>query len=784
MTVTGRGAPGIFRIPGQVSVVNALYDHYISRMKLVDKAADMIQTTVASSELPQDIVVSAHDVASAFKKFLWDIPGGILGSMALFKAFKKIINARIGDNETVEQDAGRKKSQLVALTLLSLKSEQRYALISAIIGLLAFLKQDLQRPTDASTAPPEAPSAECMSSKALGLVFAPILLGNLTEQIELERDDASPLSTSKSESPKRSLFPQRKSDTRTRKGACSLEMVAGLERTTSAAQIVEFLVLHWSTVVQQVLIIAARYKMPASSLGTRMNSVPALTAILDDPGDRRRRSMKSFRSGSLSKSISNPILGCDSQLLDEFSRRDSAVSTGSRPISRSASTSFRPRDGPSENILHIDASTFQQFSLSTMAPSSRETKRWSSGQSAAESSAQDSCAASEVPAWWEKRNRECSSTSVMVDGQATIADSGPQLTCSNGVTARTEEHCSGPDVRISEHVLGRLRTSDISNPFKDPSHDSAELSFDGNGDTAVSAIGDKPPPNDIVKTVGTDQTMFEGSLLVVAGHMEEANDIKENATATRHDETAQVRSHKGSSLRIPAQRGSDETTGTSSTKSSLIPRPVHEVGRMRAAGNTPSPSAIAQRRARGQENNIATFSSPLCNQSNVEEKGSRGLSHTRSTTGQTTNSSQSSLRILVQDREAVPRRAVAPLPLGCEPPVARNISFRRAQEEGQGRQTSNHYSSDDSQWEPPRKPNVGTLYAEIRRLKSALDTRAEEAWQLRQQLEAMRRFRDSGTLSEKLREAERELRFWKHRAEWAEKSLFKKSNGSNQGEAI
>jgi len=82
------------------------------------------------------------------------------------------------------------------------------------------------------------------------------------------------------------------------------------------------------------------------------------------------------------------------------------------------------------------------------------------------------------------------------------------------------------------------------------------------------------------------------------------------------------------------------------------------------------------------------------------------------------------------------------------------------------------------------KLNIGTLYAEIRRLKSELDARYDENLQLRQQLDAMRRFKDSGTLSEKLRDTERELKFWVNRAHWAENQLNAKyTSKERQGNA-
>jgi len=79
--------------------------------------------------------------------------------------------------------------------------------------------------------------------------------------------------------------------------------------------------------------------------------------------------------------------------------------------------------------------------------------------------------------------------------------------------------------------------------------------------------------------------------------------------------------------------------------------------------------------------------------------------------------------------------------------------------------------------EGQKKPNVGLLYAEIGRLKKQLDAQSEENAQLRHELDAMRSLRISGTLSEKLRAAEREVKIWKHRAEWAETVMLGRGDG-------
>ena len=77
--VLGPQLRGIFRINGSHATVSALYDHYASQ----DDDGDAVSGTVRCPTLPDNIQCDEHDVASAFKKFLSGLPGGILGKIWL-----------------------------------------------------------------------------------------------------------------------------------------------------------------------------------------------------------------------------------------------------------------------------------------------------------------------------------------------------------------------------------------------------------------------------------------------------------------------------------------------------------------------------------------------------------------------------------------------------------------------------------------------------------------------------------------------------------------------------
>lgn len=137
-----------------------------------------------------------HDIASTFKKFLGELPGGIIGSLRLFDAIRYIMTLKYDENETVGPNEVSTNAKYIAFSLLKLESSHRLALISAVFGLLSYLSDDestslinsssqesseAKNNTDINT-----DATERMSPHALAVVFAPLLLGNLTDMIRLD----------------------------------------------------------------------------------------------------------------------------------------------------------------------------------------------------------------------------------------------------------------------------------------------------------------------------------------------------------------------------------------------------------------------------------------------------------------------------------------------------------------------------------------------------------------------------------------------------------------------
>jgi hypothetical protein len=218
----GSDIPGLFRIPGQTRTIQSLKEHFLGHMYLDDFAsprAEDIEVTIRLGCLPSQSALpyNIHDVASTFKCFLGELEGGILGSIEVFESMRKALIPSVkpdrsslewacrGIDEEAENDLVN--AHWLARIIYSIECAQRRNLILAVFGVLALLKQDPkdsvmgspQRSTFPLTFtdalqelqldfPPIIPNAtnERMSSKAISLVFAPLLLANLTDQIRIE----------------------------------------------------------------------------------------------------------------------------------------------------------------------------------------------------------------------------------------------------------------------------------------------------------------------------------------------------------------------------------------------------------------------------------------------------------------------------------------------------------------------------------------------------------------------------------------------------------------------
>ncbi|KFA46978.1 hypothetical protein S40293_09788 [Stachybotrys chartarum IBT 40293] len=250
---------GIFRIPGSVKIVNALFHYYCH----TESGGVHIASTVRCTNLPQHIQASVHDVASTFKRLLSVLPGGILGSKALFDALVAIHSRLQGDPEFPRTKQTKIRARLIALAIGTVKSHYRRELICAVFGLLSLIGRVAEvTPREDEDGRP-LPTGDLMGYGALGIIFGPLLLGELLDQYEMNVANPASGLLLVPHTPPRLRRGRRKS-----KGAEAPESgPPGVDKILVANSITEMLIANWRDVVRQM-----------KSLGTHHGHVPSSSA--------------------------------------------------------------------------------------------------------------------------------------------------------------------------------------------------------------------------------------------------------------------------------------------------------------------------------------------------------------------------------------------------------------------------------------------------------------------------------------------------------------------------
>ncbi|KAG8158974.1 hypothetical protein KVR01_011417 [Diaporthe batatas] len=171
---------------GSIRVVNELYEFYCAH-----QAGGDVANTVRSPNLPLHINAGIHDVASLFKKFLAGLPGGILGSLSLFDALVAINSQLYTDPEFSRTKQSKLRARLIALAVGTLRSQYRRELICAVFGLLCLLGRAAETaPREDDTGRP-LPTSDLMGYSALGIVFGPLLIGDMLGSHSVKLADPS-----------------------------------------------------------------------------------------------------------------------------------------------------------------------------------------------------------------------------------------------------------------------------------------------------------------------------------------------------------------------------------------------------------------------------------------------------------------------------------------------------------------------------------------------------------------------------------------------------------------
>jgi hypothetical protein len=220
----------------------------------MDFNGEMIAGTVRCPTLPEHIACDVNDVASAFKKFISGLPGGILGSLAVFNALVSIQNQLHSTPESVRTKQSKIRPRLIALAIATLRSQYRRELICAIFGLLSMIGRA------AETAPREnrngrpLPTSDLMGYGPLGVIFGPLLLGDALDDYSTNLANPYgglvllPVSPPKSK--------KDKSKDKHKKSKTSEDSTANfsthINKSSIANGIAEMLITHWRDVVRHM----------------------------------------------------------------------------------------------------------------------------------------------------------------------------------------------------------------------------------------------------------------------------------------------------------------------------------------------------------------------------------------------------------------------------------------------------------------------------------------------------------------------------------------------------
>ncbi|KAI1214792.1 uncharacterized protein F4807DRAFT_8849 [Annulohypoxylon truncatum] len=239
---------GIFRIPGSIRTVNTLYEYYCA-----DRDTSDISETTRCPNLPNHIKCNTHDVASAFKKFLSGLPGGILGSLSLFDAFVAIHSQLHANPELAKTKETKLRARLIALAIGTVKSQYQREIICAVFGLLCFIGRAAENTPREDEDGRPLPTSGLMGYNALSIIFGPLLINDLIQSYKMKVADPAvglvllPVSNPKSRK-------ERRKHRRSRSKATvddSTSLIA-VDKLHIANSIAEMLIVHWREVVRQM----------------------------------------------------------------------------------------------------------------------------------------------------------------------------------------------------------------------------------------------------------------------------------------------------------------------------------------------------------------------------------------------------------------------------------------------------------------------------------------------------------------------------------------------------
>lgn len=334
---TNANTRGIFRIPGSMKVVAALFDYYCH----MDKNGADISGTVRSATLPLHIHYSVHDIASTLKRLLSTLPGGILGSLLLFDSFIAIQSQLNAEPEFPRTNQTKVRARLIALAIGTIESQYRRELICAIFGLLSMIGRVAELAPREDEAGLPLPTTDLMGYGALSICFGPLLVGDLlmSYTMKLAAPDSGlvvlPPATQQ----------VRRETRKDRSGSITKHVQPAVDKILIANRVTEMLISNWRDVVRQM-----------KSLGTHR---------------RRHTSGGSFSRPSLRPSASETVL---TKLPKDYSQARQSSAIAARDTTDDTGIEIPT---PARVSMSKRASGFlrQRASVNTLSPTMEESPK-------------------------------------------------------------------------------------------------------------------------------------------------------------------------------------------------------------------------------------------------------------------------------------------------------------------------------------------------------------------------------------------------------------------------
>ena len=182
-----------------------------------------------------------HDVASTFKRLLSGLPGGILGYLPLYDALVAIHNQLQGSHEVDKARQRKLRARLIALAIGTIKSRYRREMVCAVFGLLSLVGRAAEKAPRVDERGRPLPTSDLMGYSALGIIFGPLLVGDLLSSYN--PIVSNPTSTTNSNPP--TPIKPKKERPKSKATDEPTLFTLGIDKIRIANGVAEMIISHW-----------------------------------------------------------------------------------------------------------------------------------------------------------------------------------------------------------------------------------------------------------------------------------------------------------------------------------------------------------------------------------------------------------------------------------------------------------------------------------------------------------------------------------------------------------